>query len=157
MQRSRVVRGPREGVADPLDRDRLDALVPHRPARVQHRSGSMWVLNTAAIDAAGIDGLFVDGIERDERGLPSGRLFRLDDLLRTRVGPERLAGPDAPRLNLDHEPATVAARPAVVALDACRKARNDLIEFNANESITMERLLLHVPTDSSGGSREGDR
>jgi DNA polymerase III subunit delta' len=65
---------------------------------------------------------------------------------------DALAGRDAPRLNVDRDPASVAVRPAVVALDACRKARNDLIEFNANESLTMERLLLHVPTDSSGGS-----
>ena len=64
--------GYHETVAGPLDRDRLDALAPHRPARVQHRSGSMWVLNTAAIDAAGIDGLFVDGIERDERVARAG-------------------------------------------------------------------------------------
>jgi DNA polymerase III subunit delta' len=65
---------------------------------------------------------------------------------------DALAGPEAPRLNVDRDPASVAVRPAVVALDACRKARNDLIEFNANESLTMERLLLHVPTDSSRGS-----
>jgi hypothetical protein len=44
----------------------------------------------------------------------------------------------------------VQARKAVEALDACRKARNDLVEFNANESLTMERLLLHVPIDHSG-------
>jgi hypothetical protein len=49
-----------------------------------------------------------------------------------------------------------------VALDACRKARNDLIEFNANESLTIERLLLLVPAASAGGgitqsSREDGR
>jgi DNA polymerase-3 subunit delta' len=63
---------------------------------------------------------------------------------------DALAGGDVPRLNIDREPASVHARAAVEALDACRKARNDLVEFNANESLTMERLLLHVPLDHSG-------
>jgi len=63
---------------------------------------------------------------------------------------DALAGVDAPRLNIDREPASVHARAAVQALDACRKARNDLVEFNANESLTMERLLLHTPLDHSG-------
>ena len=46
------------------------------------------MLSSAALDAVGIDDLVVDGIERDERGRPTGRLFRLDDVLRTRVGPD---------------------------------------------------------------------
>ena len=41
--------GYHESVAGPLDRDRLDALVPGRPVRVQHRSGAMWVLNSRAL------------------------------------------------------------------------------------------------------------
>ncbi|MBK6671843.1 MAG: amidohydrolase family protein [Actinobacteria bacterium] len=32
----------------PLDRDRLDRLAPHRPVRVQHRSGAAWMLNGEA-------------------------------------------------------------------------------------------------------------
>jgi DNA polymerase-3 subunit delta' len=63
---------------------------------------------------------------------------------------DAIAGSDAPRLNIDREPASVHARAAVEALDACRKARNDLVEFNANESLTMERLLLRMPLDHSG-------
>lgn len=35
----------------PLDRDRLDALAPARPVRVQHRSGAAWVLSSAAVAA----------------------------------------------------------------------------------------------------------
>ena len=31
------------------------------------------------------------------------------------------------------------------ALDACREARDGLIEFNANETLLLERLLLHLP------------
>ena len=40
-----------ESVAGPLDRDRLDAWVADRPLRVQHRSGALWMLNSAGIPA----------------------------------------------------------------------------------------------------------
>ncbi len=36
-----------------LDRARLDALVPQRPVRVQHRSGALWVLNSPALARSG--------------------------------------------------------------------------------------------------------
>jgi DNA polymerase-3 subunit delta' len=65
---------------------------------------------------------------------------------------DAIAGEGAPRLNLDREPASVQARKAVEAFDLCAKARNDLVEFNANESLTIERLLLHMPIDHSSGS-----
>ncbi len=37
----------------PVDRDRLDRLVPDRPIRVQHRSGAAWVLNSQALAIIG--------------------------------------------------------------------------------------------------------
>lgn len=52
----------------PLDRRRLDLLVPDHPVRVQHRSGHLWVLNGRALALAGPDvaaaapdGLLYDG------------------------------------------------------------------------------------------------
>lgn len=77
--------GYHETIAGPLDRWRLDALAPGRPVRVQHRTGQLWVLNTAALDATRIDGLDDTGVERDPSGVPTGRLFRLDDVLRARA------------------------------------------------------------------------
>ncbi len=68
----------------PLDRSRLDVLVPDRPVRVQHRSGSLWILNSAAADRVGLDTLGAVGVERDAAGRPTGRLFGLDDWLRER-------------------------------------------------------------------------
>src|SRR3954451_9554890 len=56
-----------------LDRHVLDALVPDRPVRVQHRSGALWVLNSAAIQRLGID---------NERA----QLLGADALLRDRIG-----------------------------------------------------------------------
>jgi predicted amidohydrolase YtcJ len=76
-----------EGAEGPLDRFRLDALAPGRAVRVQHRSGALWVLSTAALaqvgafEATGVD------LERDDQGVPTGRLFRLDTWLRQRLPP----------------------------------------------------------------------
>jgi predicted amidohydrolase YtcJ len=84
--------GYHERVAGDLDRWRLDAIVPDRPLRVQHRSGALWILNSAALAAAGLlDSNLPEGCETDETGGPSGRLFRLDEWLGRRT----------PRVTLD--------------------------------------------------------
>jgi predicted amidohydrolase YtcJ len=70
--------GYHESVAGPLDRDDLDRLAPHRPARVQHRSGGLWILNTKAVESLGIKSV-------------DGRLWRRDDLVRTDDAPPELA------------------------------------------------------------------
>jgi len=79
--------GYHESTGGPLDRDRLDALAGDRPARVQHRTGQLWVLNSAALRLTGIEDRREDGIERDARGRATGRLWRRDDLLRMLGGP----------------------------------------------------------------------
>jgi DNA polymerase-3 subunit delta' len=53
-----------------------------------------------------------------------------------------LAGPDAPRG--DRPVLAADPRASVRALDACREARESL-EHNPNESLLLERLLLHLP------------
>ncbi|MBV9410223.1 MAG: amidohydrolase family protein [Acidimicrobiia bacterium] len=60
------------GSEDDLDRAVLDAAVPDRPVRVQHHSGVLWVLNSVALQRAGIDE-------------PTGKLFGADVLLRQRI------------------------------------------------------------------------
>ncbi len=75
-----------ESVAGPLDRDRLDAWVADRPLRVQHRTGALWVLNSAGVaelERAGA--VWPEGAERDPRGRVTGRLFRADAWLREQV------------------------------------------------------------------------
>jgi predicted amidohydrolase YtcJ len=67
--------GYHESVAGPLDRWVLDRLVGDRPVRVQHRSGELWVLSSAACRAVGLDDAH------------DGRLWRSDDWLRDRVPP----------------------------------------------------------------------
>lgn len=77
--------GYHESVAGELDRWSLDTIDSSSPVRVQHRSGILWVLNSAGIDAVGLDDLDVPGVERDESGRPTGRLLRMDGWLASRL------------------------------------------------------------------------
>jgi predicted amidohydrolase YtcJ len=71
------------GDGDRLD---LDAVIRDRPIRVQHRSGALWVVNTAGAAALGLDGVTFSGVERDRGGTPTGRLWRMDGWLSERLG-----------------------------------------------------------------------
>ena len=64
--------GYHESVAGHLDRRTLDQLQDERPVRIQHRSGKMWLLNSLALRALGLDA-------------PDGRLYRGDGQLRRRL------------------------------------------------------------------------
>lgn len=80
--------GYHESVAGDLDRQVLDAIVPAHPLRVQHRSGALWILNSPACVALGLDDAAggPPGAERDETGRPTGRLLGADGWLRDRLG-----------------------------------------------------------------------
>jgi predicted amidohydrolase YtcJ len=77
--------GYHESVAGPLDRWVLDRMLPHRPVRVQHRTGALWVLNSAAARQAALDGCDQGGVERDSAGRAIGRLWRMDSWLAERT------------------------------------------------------------------------
>ncbi len=47
--------GYHESIAGDIGRRDIDALVAARPVRIQHRSGILWVLNSAGLDAIGAD------------------------------------------------------------------------------------------------------
>ena len=80
--------GYHDSVAGPLDRAALDALVPTVPLRVQHRSGVLWILNSAGLAGIGLAGhpdgrlrstdSWSDALSRSETSLAdlSGRLSR---------------------------------------------------------------------------------
>ena len=72
----------------PLDRHALDRLRGDVPVRVQHRSGALWVINSAGLDRLGAASATHPGVERDNDGHPTGRLWRADGWLR-----EALAAP----------------------------------------------------------------
>jgi len=77
--------GYSEGGGETLDRRALDRIVPHRPVRIQHRTGGLWVLNSAALAQVLPPGEAPDCVERDTDGEPTGRIWRGDDWLRGRL------------------------------------------------------------------------
>jgi predicted amidohydrolase YtcJ len=82
--------GYHESVAGALDRHVLDAIVPNRPVRIQHRGGAMWVLNSAALQVLGLAAPGAAGVELATDGTPTGRLYGLDAWLGERVPREPL-------------------------------------------------------------------
>lgn len=74
--------GFHESIVAELDRDWLDAVLPDRPLRIQHRSGRLWVLNSAALDALAPD---QDAPLERRDGRWTGRLLDADDWLRARL------------------------------------------------------------------------
>lgn len=104
-----------ETVAGPLDSTALDRLHATRPVRMQHRSGALWIVNTAAARALRLDTGTLPGIERGADGSPTGRLWRADAWLRDRLpvaGPPDLTG--------------VGARLAALGVTAVTDATPDL-------------------------------
>ena len=72
--------GYHESVAGELDRAALDAVLPGVPVRVQHRSGALWILNSAGLSRVGMAD-HVDGRLRSaDRGWSSGMGRRETDL-----------------------------------------------------------------------------
>jgi len=103
--------GYHESVAGDIDRAALDRLIPGRPARIQHRSGALWILNSRALEAVGLEpgrlgspegvpaSLTVTesipaGVECDAGGRPTGRVWRADGWLRDRLPTAGSASPD---------------------------------------------------------------
>jgi predicted amidohydrolase YtcJ len=118
--------GYTEDVAGLLDADGLDHLHRDRPVRLQHRSGALWIVNTAGARALGLAGGEHPGIERDGRGAPTGRLWRADDWLRARLPRSRppdlaTTGARLARLGITH---VTDATPDLdaTAIDAIRTA-----------------------------------
>lgn len=77
--------GYHESVAGDLDRQALDRLAPGRAVRLQHRSGSMWVLSSEAVRRLGIEDERRAGLERDADGRLTGRAYGDDRWIGERV------------------------------------------------------------------------
>ncbi len=77
--------GYHASVAGDIDRDWLDRIVPHRPVRIQHRSGRLWILNARALELLLVAGTSPPaGLER-RGGRTTGRLYDADAWLRERL------------------------------------------------------------------------
>lgn len=96
----------------------------------------------------------------EERHKRAHRRARIDALLEgitalETVYRDAMAGPGVERLNLDRDVLQLDPRAAGTALDACRAARQAIAEHNPNETLLVERLLLHLP--AAGGGRNALR
>ncbi|HEX4181334.1 MAG TPA: amidohydrolase family protein [Caulobacteraceae bacterium] len=78
--------GYHDRVAGVLRREDLDALAPDHPVRVQHQTGSLWMLNSRALGIVE-HGDAPEGLERDAGGRATGRIWRGDAWLATRIDP----------------------------------------------------------------------
>lgn len=134
-----------EDEAGPLDRRRLDVLTGPVPARVQHRSGAMWVLNTAALRAVGAEHWDLPGLERAADGQLSGRLLRMDAWLRERLP---LGAPDQFAAGLATQAAWCARRGITGFTDATPgRDQADADEFSqlSMAGAFPQRLVLMAP------------
>jgi predicted amidohydrolase YtcJ len=82
-----------DSIAGPIDRRWLDAVLPHIPVRVQHRSGRLWILNSAALRSLPQTGSGPPWEYED--GVPTGRLYDADTWLR---GPSSSQPPNLARV-----------------------------------------------------------
>jgi predicted amidohydrolase YtcJ len=152
--------GYHESVAGPLDRWTLDRMLPNpgRPVRVQHRTGALWVVNSAALARLRLDGESSrrvpdhPGVERDADGRATGRLWRMDRWLGDRV-PARPADLAA---GLASVSARAAARGVTGFTDATPGAsETDVagLAAAAADGTIGQRLLCMARADVSGPAR----
>lgn len=131
-----------ETVAGLLDRDTLDRLSPARPVRIQHRSGAVWFLNSAAVESARLATADHVGVERDASGRPTGRVWRADAWLRERLPPAD--PPDIAPVGAD------LARYGITGVtDATPDLASDslasLLHAHANGALPQRLHLLGIP------------
>jgi predicted amidohydrolase YtcJ len=129
-----------------------------RPVRLQHRTGALWVLNSAALARLGLDGQpdsqpdGESGVERDADGRATGRLWRMDRWLADRV-PARPA-------DLAAGLASVSARAAALGVTGFTDATPGASESDvaglaaaAAGGTVVQRLLCMARADVSGPTR----
>jgi predicted amidohydrolase YtcJ len=79
--------GYHERMAGELTAAALDAFAPRHLLRIQHQTGALWMLNSAALAAVGAEA-GPAYVERGADGRPTGRIWRGDAWLRERIGVE---------------------------------------------------------------------
>ncbi|MES5817723.1 amidohydrolase family protein [Streptomyces sp. RG80] len=113
-----------EVVHGDLDRDVLDGWNRVLPVRVQHRSGALWVVNSAGLERLGDTGTRLERL--GDTGVERGLLWRADAWLRERLGARppslRAVGARLAALGVTHvADATPDAGAARVVPDAVRR------------------------------------
>ena len=139
--------GYHESVAGSLDRWALDAMLADRPVRVQHRTGALWVVNSAASALLGLSACELPGVERDRYGRPTGRLWRMDRWLADRA--------PSPPADLAAVSADAAERGITGFTDATPDATESYaaaLAAAAADGTVVQRVYCMAPTDAGGWS-----
>ncbi|MDI1288324.1 MAG: amidohydrolase family protein [bacterium] len=79
-----------DGTVGLLDRAALDQLRDDVPVRIQHRGGALWVFNSRGMEAAGLDVVDREGVERDTGGMATGRVWQSNGWLADYTGSQEL-------------------------------------------------------------------
>jgi predicted amidohydrolase YtcJ len=133
-----------------------------RPVRVQHRSGALWIVNSAAVARLGLDdqGLGEAGVERDADGRATGRLWRMDRWLSDRLAtrsdgsPADLAAVSARAASLGVTGFTDAT-PGADAADVAGLAEAVAARTVVQRVLSMARADVTSPAAACGGPRFG--
>ncbi len=150
--------GYHQSVAGDLDRDLLDQLISDRPVRVQHRSGILWVCNSAGLAALDAEHEAAPGVERDAGGRLTGRLWRMDRWLGERIRLGERVKPGGRRHTGDlSRLSQAAAALGVTGWTEATPGRPDrdtevLLEAVASGALS-QRLHLMLPADGDGAAR----
>ena len=144
--------GYHESVAGHLDRAALDRLVPDRPARIQHRSGALWILNSRALETLGLDPPPAGAstpLELDAAGRSTGRLWRADAWLRKRLAALGCAPP--PDLGaISRRAASFGVTGLTDATPDQDHASLDALIDARTSGVILQRLHLMVGPDTLG-------
>ena len=144
--------GYHESVAGELDRWALDGMLAHRPVRVQHRSGALWVVSSAAAALLGLAACALPGVERDRDGQPTGRLWRMDRWLADRA--------PSPPADLAAVSADAAAHGVTGFTDATPDATESYVaalSAGAADGTVVQRVYCMAPAGAEGWNGIGVR
>ncbi|GAA3947169.1 amidohydrolase family protein [Microbacterium soli] len=141
-----------ESTAGSLDARALDRFGPRGPVRLQHRSGALWILNSAALTRLDPDRAPAGVVERDPAGAPTGRIWRGDEWLRSQL-------PRSERLPLARVGAELARLGVTEVTDATPGARDAglIARARASGALPQRVTLLGEPGEVPPEVRLGPR
>ncbi len=144
--------GYHDSVAGELDRHALDRVLPDHPVRVQHRSGALWICNSAGLAALHVEDAGDAGVERDATGRPTGRLWRMDAWLGAQLQAAGSTGLDLAGLS-----AAGAALGITGWTDATPERggpETDLLLEAVGSGALRQRLHLMLPSSADQGAED---
>jgi DNA polymerase-3 subunit delta' len=151
------------GAAVARQSEALQAVLGAVVAELVARQGAELEQLDGELEAAGFPARVARAQRRrlEERHKRSLRRVRTDALIEgitalETVYRDALVGDVALRLDADSASVAAAPRACLDALDACRQARQTLVEHNPNDALLLERLLLALPDAGTDADADAD-